>query len=251
MKKFIIVISFIIITFLVYTMMFQGKETPDSHMYSFDFERVDKDMWFVGNWGSFDGAYDWASLKNGILKMSSSGEEGTPYLLSKPIEIRDGDVITLKRHVKISRNDTYFAGGLAMFQTDDLDTIPEKTDGNWMTSLGDGVALIEYSYDLSQNQERPGKDVIRFLAADWDYNENYQLISPIYDAWVDETLVFDTRSSQLIYTLNDTTYKLNSYKLDRSNIRFLIHAYGEGSGNSIEMDDLTITIENKRNKRFR
>jgi len=130
-----------------------------------------------------------------------------------------------------------------------MELVPEASDGNWMTSFGDGVVLIEYSYDLSANQERPGKDIIRFLAADWDYNDNYQLINPIYDEWVTEVLTYDTRSNQMTYKLNDTTYKLNSYKLDRGNVRFLIHAYAEGSDAAIAMDQLSVTVENKSNKR--
>ncbi|MBS7525522.1 hypothetical protein KHM83_02380 [Fusibacter paucivorans] len=248
MKKIIVIISFVVITFLIYSMVFRKDDSNDAHVYTFDFNEIDRETWFVGQWGGFQRAFDLVSLSGDILTLTSN-DDATPYLLSKPIEIRDGDVITLKRHAKITHNDQLFAGGMAIYQTDDMDVIPEATDGSWMTSLGDGIVLVEYSYDLSDNQERPGKDIIRFLAADWEYNNNYQLINPIYDTWVDETLIYDTRSNQITYKLNDTTYRLNSYKLDRSNLRFLIHAYGEGRGNAVSMDQLSITVENKNIRR--
>jgi hypothetical protein len=243
-KKVIVIIAFVVITFLIYSMVFQKDDANNARVYAFDFDEIDRDTWFIGQWGGFKSAYDLVTLNDGILTLTSN-DDSTPYLLSKPIEIRDGDVITLTRHAKLTHNDLLFAGGMAIYQTDEIDVVPELTDGSWMTSLGDGVVLVEYSYDLSENQERPGKDVIRFLAADWAYNSNYQLISPIYDTWIDETLVYDTRSNQMTYTLNGTTYRLNSYKLDRSNLRFLIHAYGKGPGNTVSMDALSITVENK------
>lgn len=249
MKKVLVVLVFVAVTFFIYTAVFGKEETPETRTYTLDIEDIDRTEWFVGQWGGFKSAYDLISKKSDAIVLSSFGNL-SPYLISKPIEIKDGDVITLTRKVKLSHGESVFAGGLAMYQTDDAELVPSETDGSWMTSLGDGVFLVEYSYDLSENQTRPGKDVIRFLAADWEYNDNYQLINPIYDEWVTESLVYDTRSNQITYTLNDTSYRLNSYKLDRGNVRFLIHAYGEGTDASLALESLTITVENKRNPRL-
>jgi hypothetical protein len=247
MKKIIVVVSSIIIVFAAYNIAINQEEETPPVFYQFDFETIDRDFWLVGQWETYKEAYDLANMNEGVLTLNS---ENSVYLLSKPIPVIYGDVVTIKRRIKISHNDIYFAGGLAMYQTDAEDMIPNRTDGSWMTSLGDGVTLIEYSYDLSPSQNRPGKDVVRFLAADWEYNDNYKLINPIYDEWIDETLVYDTRVNQITYALNGTSYVLNSYKLDRTNIRFLMHAYGEGAGNQIQIDDVSILVENKATKRL-
>jgi len=247
MKKILIVVSSIIIVLVAYNIAINQEEETPPVLYQFDFETIDREFWLVGQWETYKESYDLADIADGVLTLNS---ENSVYLLSKPIPVVYGDVITIKRRINISHNDAYFAGGLAMYQTDSEDMVPNRTDGSWMTSLGDGVTLVEYSYDLSPNQNRPGKDIIRFLAADWEYNDNYKLISPIYDEWVDEKLVYDTRVNQITYTLNGTSYVLNSYKLDRTNIRFLMHAYGEGPGNQIEIDDVSILVENKATKRL-
>ncbi len=245
MKKVLIVAGFAIISFLIYSTVFKTEEPEPVFSYNFDFEKVDRDFWLVGKWDSFDRNYDAAKVNDGKLILTSNDSQHVPYILSKPIAIRQGDVITVKRRVKISHNDEYFSGGMVFFQTDDEDIIPTLSDSGFDNSFGDGIALIEYSYDFSKGQERPGKDVIRFLAADWEYNDNYVLINPIYDEWIDETFTFDTRTSQMTYEINGTSYKLNSYKLDRNYIRVLMHAYGKGYGNEVAIDDIDITVENQ------
>ena len=247
MKKVVVIVLFTVISFFLYSIVFQTREQPPVISYTFDFDEMDKDFWLVGQWENYNRSYDLVSLKDGILKMTSDVPEALPYVLSRPIEIRSGDVITLKRKVKISHGDQMFAGGLAMYQTNTSELVPPKTDGSWFTAMGDGIALVEYSYDLSPLQKRPGKDVVRFLAADWEYNENFKLIPPFYDKWVEESLSYDTRSNQITYKIDDTEYKLNSYPVDQNNIRFLMHAYGEGAGNSMEIDWVEITVVNKKN----
>lgn len=245
MRKIVVIVLFLVISFFVFSIIFQTREQPPAISYSFDFDQIDKDFWLMGQWGSFKRAYDLADVQNGILTMTSDNTEAIPYLLSKPIELRSGDVITLTRKVKISHGSGMFAGGLAMYQTNDSELIPDGTDGSWFTALGDGICLVEYSYDLTPNQKRPGKDIIRFLAADWEYNDNFKLIPPVYDEWIQESLSYDTRSSQLTYKLGDTEYKLSSYKIDQNNIRFFMHAYGAGSGNEVDIDSIEVTVINK------
>ncbi len=249
MKKLIVLILFVTLSFLIYSYGFKSNQQDTLTVYSFDFETLDKTFWTTGYWDDLSRQNDAVALDGGVLKVGVDPRLGAGYLLSKPIPIREGDVITLKRRVRISSGDDMFNGGLAMFQTSDENLIPQASSGPWVRSFGDGVFLVEYSRDLLSVQDRPGRDVIRFLAADWEYNNNYQLITPIYDRWYDETITFDTRSSQMTYSIDGKTYRLNSYQLDRSYIRFFMHAYGEGVGHLLEVDSLEITVEYKKAKR--
>jgi hypothetical protein len=249
MRKAFIVVLFVIAAFLFYSIATHESTPAQMETYRFDFNEMDKDFWLVSEWETFKRAYDLVKIEDGVLKLSSDTTGVMPYLLSKPLELQSKDVLTIKRRVKISHGNDTFAGGLALYQTTDLDLVPDRTDGSWFTAIGDGIMLLEYSYDLQYESERPGRDVIRFLAADWEYNNNYQLITPIYDEWIDETLIFDMRSNQMIYKLNDKEYKLYSYKLDKSAVRIMMHPYGTGTGNSIDIDYVEVTIEDKSSRR--
>lgn len=249
MRKAFIVVLFVIAGFLFYSIATHETKPANIETYRFDFNEIDKDFWLVSEWETFKRAYDLVKIKDGVLKLSSDTTGIMPYILSKPLELQSKDVLTIKRRVKITHGNDTFSGGMALYQTTDLDLVPERTDGSWFTSIGDGIVLLEYSYDLKFATERPGRDVIRFLAADWEYNNNYQLITPVYDEWIDETLIFDMRSNQMIYKLNDKEYKLYSYKLDKSAVRIMMHPFGTGTGNSIDIDYIEVTIEDKGGRR--
>lgn len=247
MKKVLIAVLMIVIGFFVFRIIVVDKSVPEGTVYRYEFEEpLDLEFWLVSPWDMYKQMPEIAPARDGLLSLEKTKNGVEPYLLTKPLALTEGDVITLKRRVKISRGTEYFAGGVAMYQTDDTTLLPEKTDGAFATTFGDGVFLVEYSYDLKAELERPGRDIFRFLAADWSYNDNYVLIPPVYDEWIEETFTFDTRSNQMFYAVNGKSYKLNSFKLDKGNVRFMIHAYGKGSGNQVEMDWIEINIENKR-----
>lgn len=245
MKKAFVIILFAVAAYLIFSIVTHESKTADAIIYRFDFDEIDKEFWLVSEWGTYKRAYDLATLENGVLKLSEDNKGIMPFMLSKPLELQSKDVLTVKRKVKISRGNDTFSGGLAFYQTMDLDLVPEKSDGSWFSAMGDGIVLVEYSYDLINTSNRPGRDVIRFLAADWEYNDNYQLIPPIYDKWIEETLIFDMRSNLMTYKLDDKEYKLYSYKLDKNAIRILMHPFGTGIGNAVEIDYIEVTIEDK------
>lgn len=249
MRKIVVIVFVLIIAFFLYSLLSQNSEGPTALVYRFDFDELDRDFWLVSPWETYKRDYSLLSMGGGILKLSPDVKGIMPYMLSQPLKIEAGDVITFEREVRLSHSDDSFAGGLAMYQTDDVNMIPESVSDSWFSAFGEGVFLIEYSYDLKNVQDRPGRDVFRFLAADWSYNDNYQLVTPIYNEWVTEKVIFDTRSNQMTYFLNDKPYKLNSLPLDRDYVRFLMHPFGSGMGNAVEMKYIQITVENKRIRR--
>ena len=249
MKKAFVIVLFAITVFLFYSIFAHEQKPNDIETYRFDFDELDKEFWLVSEWETYKRFYELVDLQNGILTLSSDASGKIPFMMSKPIELQSKDVLTIKRKVKITHGEDFFAGGLALYQTLDLELVPEASDGAWSSAMGDGIVLIEYSYDLNYESDRPGRDIFRFLASDWEYNENYQLITPIYDEWVEETLILDMRSNQMIYKLGDKEYKLYTYRLDKSAVRIMMHPYGKGLGNKIEIDYMEVTVEDKSSKR--
>lgn len=251
-KKIFIAIAITVLAVIaVSAITLSQKEESHGERYHFDFSTAEelKEFWLVSKFGSFQSAVDLVDIEDGILTMSTSQSKGTPMLLSRPVDLPPGSVMTVSRRVRLTRNDTMFAGGFALFQTGETELVPAPTDGSWFTSIGDGIVLVEYSYDLMRKQKRPGKDVFRFLASDWEVNDNYKLVNPVYGEWVDEVLIYDTRINRITYKLGEEVYHLNSYAVDKPGIRILMHPYGTGVGNQVEIDFIDIRIEDKSSRR--
>lgn len=251
-KKIFVAIAIAVLALIVVSAitLSQNEESP-GEQHHFDFDSVDEleDFWLVSKFGSFQSAENLVEIEDGILTMSTNRSDGIPMLLSKPIDLPPSSVLTVKRRVRLTRNSTMFAGGFALFQTGETELVPAPTDGSWFTAIGDGIVLVEYSYDLVRKQKRPGKDVFRFLASDWEVNDNYKLVNPIYGEWVDEVLIYDTRINRITYKLGEETYHLNSYAVDKPGIRILMHPYGTGAGNLVEIDFVDIKVEDKSGRR--
>ncbi len=250
------VIFFIIIfglfAAIVYSVFSQSEKASKDQEYRFDFEQGEdlSDFWTISNFGTFDNNKDLVKIKDGVLTLFSSGDD-MPMMVSKPIDVPPGSVITVTRKVRVTRDEHVFAGGMAMFQTDDTDLVvkPCEDDESWGSCLGDCMALIEYSYDLFHKEKRPGKDVFRFLAADWEINKNHEIIMPIYDEWFVETLSYDTRLNRLSYRINFDNYTLTTYSMDKPAVRLLMHSYGKGDDCKVEIDYIEITVEDQTYRR--
>ncbi len=232
----------------------QSEKASKDQVYRFDFEQGEdlSEFWNICEFATFNRDKDLLRVKDGVLTLFSSSDS-MPMMISKPLDVPQGSVITVTRRVKISRGERLFAGGFAMFQTEDsnLVTKPSEGDKSWGRCLGDCMGLIEYSYDLKHKEKRPGKDVFRFLAADWELNKNHEIIMPVYDEWFVESFSYDTRLNRLIYRINMDKYTLNTYSMDKPAVRILMHSYGKGNDCKIEIDYIEVKIEDQTYRRTR
>lgn len=226
-----------------------GEEEIQEYTFDFSEQVIDEAFWLVGNWGFFQPSSNRVRFQDDALVLASNPMGEIPYMLSKPLAIQKGDVITFTREVQITRGNQFFAGGLSMYQTFEEDFIPIRPEGNWADGMGNGVFLVDYSYDLRGQTQRPGRDVFRLLAADWEENDNYHLVTPVYNQWIEEIIVFDTRMNQITYHFDGKTYKLSSYALDAPYVRFFMHPYGYDQENAFKIRNIKITIEDKSFKR--
>lgn len=250
------VVFFIVIIALLGVMsfsIFKTRSERNNQVYRFDFEdgEVLDDFWLVSRFGSFQPSGSLMKRENGNLVLYSAKNGDFPMLVSRPLDLPPGNVISVKRRVRITRGDSIFSGGFALFQTDGETLIPEKKDSVWIRNVGDAVVLVEYSYDLLREEKRPGKNVFRLLAADWQENNNYEILKPIYDEWFEETLSYDTRNSTVHYKVNDREYILNSYLVDKPAMRVLMHSMGAGDESRIEIDYIEVRIEDKSFRRIK
>ena len=242
MKKMIIFLVFIAFCFGVYFINNDDDVSLPSFHYVDEFDSLDRDFWYVGEWKSLYSAYDKAKLNNSILKLEIDEVDKGPVLLSKPIEIMNGNVLTIKRRVRMTYANNHFTGGLALIETKDEGLIPSALN-NENTNLGNGIVLIEYVNSFEDDSKRPGRNVFRVLPRSWEFDDNYELVEPIFNEWFEEEIIYDTTEKTITYKLNDKVYSVKSQEMFEERIRIYMHGYGFETGHIVEIDWIEISID--------
>lgn len=244
------VLKWIVIAIVIFSGLFwyyqitkENTEDMETEIYTYDFDDIDKSAWMVGEWGSNEPDYSLAEITNGIIKLKTT--ETIPYMRSKPFEVKNGDVISIKRKLKIEYAENALNAGTILYSSEyeNGNLIPQNEILPWGESSGNAIVLVEYVHNFNENQERPGKDVFRLLAPDWEVNNNYVLIEPIFDEWFEEEIIFDTRSNKTTYTINGEIFRIYSSVQVDDSMRIMMHPFGNGWGNSMEIDYIEIKIE--------
>ncbi len=218
-------------------------DQKNSMIYRDEFHHLDRDFWYVGEWTTMFKAYNKVSIKNDVLTAEVNEVDRGPFLLSKPIPVKKGDVITVKRRVKLHYGNDKFIGGMAIVETHDSHLKPQMVDNGWGVSLGRPLALVEYVHFYGKDLERPGNDNFRVLGANWKENNSYELLEPTYDEWFEEILVYDTKNDEIRYTYGDQTYKVEGHELSRPYIRVFMHSYGWYTGHCMKIDWVEIKVD--------
>lgn len=241
MKKAIVFLVFIVFSFGVYHITQDDEPVLPSFQYRDDFDSMNRDFWYVGEWNSYYSSYDKAKLRNGILRLEIDEVDKGPILLSKPIDVENGNVLTVKRRVKMTYANDHFTGGLALLETSDEGLIPSALNSE-NSNLGNGIVLIEYVHSFDTSSKRPGNNVFRVLPRSWAIENNYELLEPIFDQWFEEELVYDTVAQTITYTVNGKSYQVISQEMLKERVRVYIHGYGYETGHVVEIDWVEISV---------
>jgi len=249
-KKIIVFIIFMGMLSTFYYIQFRDNVVKSDVVFSYrdDFDELDRDFWYLGEWQTMDSVYGEVDIKNGILTLEVTETDRGPFLLSKPFPISSGDVLTIKRRVKIHYSNNNFTGGFAITQTDEKDIKPIFNDYDWARSLGQAAMLVEYVHNYNEDLTRPGRDLFRVLPPTWDTDDNYAVVEPIFDDWFEEEIVYDTRSNKISYKINGKEFKVNGLEIDKANLRLFMHSYGWYTGHYVKIDWLEVKIEDKRHR---
>jgi len=253
MRKYIVFLIFLILVGLYFVDRYTSDEIFDTEFhYRDDFNGLDRDFWYVGEWKTLFTAYDKVSIKNGILDLTVKDTDRGPFLLSKPIRVKEGDILTIKRRVKIHYANENFNGGFAILETNDKSLKPSIPEyGDWSEALGNGVALVEHVHNYDEESTRPGRDVFRVLPPTWEFDHNYAVLEPIFDDWFEEKIVYDTRSNKIKYFINadpdaeeddENVFSVNGSNLNFEYIRVFMHSYGYYTGHSNKIDWIEVSI---------
>lgn len=244
MRKIIGFIVFIAIAGGYYFFIYNPNATNVKVSFRDDFETINREFWFVGEWQTNDPKFSDVKINDGILSLKVEDTDRGPYLLSKPLAIEEDYVISIKRRVKINYANDYFTGGLALFQTDSADIRPNTTMA-WKDSFGDAAVLVEYVHNYNPDNIRPGRDIFRVLPPTWEVANSARLIKPIFDEWFEEKLIYDMRMNRISYIINGEEYHTSGFKLDRDYVRFFMHSYGWYTGHNIDIDWIEVEIRDE------
>jgi len=243
MRKLIAIILF---GAMVYGMYHYGligfKEEPYTYHYYDNFETLNREFWYVGEWETFFPAYDKVIMEDGAINLTVNQTNRGPFLLSEPLEIEEGSVVHIKRKALVHYGNENFTGGFALLQTDDSDFRPEVlTDKGG--GIGSGIMLVEYVHDFNKNSERPGREIFRVLMPNWEEFNNYELIDPIFDEWFTEEITYNTKNGSLVYKINGVEYRMRAFPLKKNYIRIFMHSYGKNTGHTMKMERFEVNIE--------
>lgn len=255
MKKIIVFIVFIAFAFGVY--YFQNDEGYETMTFRDDFDTFNDAFWYPATWDSPLENKDQVEVSRGLMSLKINKTDQGPYLLSKPITVEKGSRLTIKRRVQLKPTDQPFAGGLALFETQDKGLIPSVlNDGK--TSLGDGIVLVEYITQAPKNSTRPGDNTFRVLPRSWQrqatidfhpevvaevFKNNYALVPAKFNQWIEETLVYDSETGRIDYSLGGEHYSVRGPLIKSDKVRIFIHGYGFSSGHEVVMDWIDVKVE--------
>ena len=240
---FLLIVLGVVLYFVQKDIFYQAP----NYEYEDGFASLDQESWFVGEWLTGHTNYENAVIEDGKLILEVKETDKGPYLLSQPIAVEYGDVITIERRVKVHYGNEYFTGGFILYETDDEQLRP-NANAKWSDSFGNALVAVEYVHNFSENSTRPGRDIFRVLGPDWEDKNNYQVAEPIFDTWFDETLIYDTRNNKVTYKLNGQEYKINGHGIRQPYIRVMTHSFGFGVGHVMEIDHVKILIEKRQTR---
>jgi len=208
-----------------------------------DFEAMDRETWFVGEWRTNKPAYEKAVFQEGAVSLKVQETDRGPYLLSEVMEIQEPSIITLKRRALVNYGNNRYTGGMALLQTNGSQFRPPVSEEGADMNFGNGIVLVEYVHNLDPLTRRPGQDGFRVLMPDWQSDGNYKVLPAIFGEWFEETLIYNTRTGQVVYRLNDKEYTLQGFAMSKKFFRVFMHSYGQGVGHSLKMDWFEVNIE--------
>lgn len=208
-----------------------------------EFDEMNRETWYVGEWRTNKPAYEKVVFNDGAINLKIQEVDRGPYLLSDVMEIKEPSIITIRRRAQVNYGNNGFTGGMALLQTNQDQFKPEASDGSVDMDFGKGLVLIEYVHDLDPLSRRPGQDCFRVLMPDWQTGGNYKVIPAIFGEWFEETLIYNTKTGQVVYRLNDKEYTLIGYAMSKKNFRVFMHGYGSNVGHSLKMDWFEVKVE--------
>mgnify|MGYP001488372078 CR=1 FL=1 len=239
MKKILIFFIFVIGAYFLFYSSFKGRfdKQADNQSFYESFNTIERENWFVGEWGTHNSAYSAVFIEDGVAKLPVTVADKGPYLVTKAFPVKGFEVLKIKRRAKISPGEKYFAGGMAIFETNNERLRP---DAQAAMPFGNALLLVEYANGTYQNAMRPGESTFRLLTPGWQDNGNYLLIEPEFDTWITEEITMNLVTGDVIYSLNGREYTITTSPMTGEYIKIWMHSFGHFTGHEVAIDSVEV-----------
>lgn len=231
--------TFIIMVALYHFVLAPLMEKQQVFYYEDDFNTANKEFWYAASMKDNKELHpkDFIGTHLNLRKY----EAGDIYFLSKPIALGKNQIFRLKRRLRVNPGQEYFAGGLALFQTSTKYRVIDRAEKH---PFGSALALVEYVSNPKGLGERPGNHNIRILGPDYQREDNYLLLDPMFNKWFEEELIYSAKDGSLSYSVNGEVETMKVVPLSDKYVRVWMHAFGNSKLQDIEVESIEIEVKN-------
>ncbi|GEM_PF-932340 len=221
-----------------------------SFRYRDEFNSLNRDFWWVGEWVTLREAYEKVRIENGILEMPVKETDRNGVVVSKPIKVNKGDIVIVRRRVLAHYANEYFQGGFEFYQTNESALKITRYDKYWLNSYGRRLFAVGYYHYY---YEKPGvslyvptKNGFAVYGQNWRNAKNYAVFDPIWDNWFEEEIIYDTGTEEVTYKLNGQEGKILAAPYNSSHIRIVMHPYGWYTGHYMKVDWIEVEVKSAK-----
>lgn len=165
-----------------------------------------------------------------------------PILVSDPIELGPGDIISITRKVRMQYANDYFSGAMRItaLENGELNLTP-GTD-RWDSNLGQIVANVDYLHYFYMDDHKAATDGFVLYDVSAGGFSAAKIQTPVFGEWFDETLTYNASTGETSWTFNGDTSTAQGLPLQQPAISVIMHCYGWYDGHSMDIDELEIVV---------
>jgi len=219
-----------------------GSPVDEEYAYRDEFDSLDTDFWSFLQWVTLQDAQDLVMLREGELFVQATVVDRVPFLLSKPIPVQSGAIVTIERRVRLTYSNQYFDGGMSILGVDSDKVSVSPDPSAWNADIRNHLVRINYLYFFYEPDNKPATDGFVLWAEDPADGTPYIVSSSVFDEWFVERITWNTGTGLVVYEYNGITITGTAKTLDSDYIRIMMHGYGWFTGHIMELDYFEITI---------
>ncbi len=226
---------------------FMGHREKPILSFRDDFYRFNPTYWEAYEWKTLKPAQNKLSFHNGYLDLKCNYTDRSAFIVSKPIPIKKGEILIIRRRLKVHYANKYFEGGIWFYQTDGRKIAMPQNRNAWLSAFGKNlfnVTYFNYYYEKpGVRQYVPTKFGFVIYGIDWRNKRNYSIFTPIWDKWFTEEIIYNPAKNEATYRLNGYAATVKTAPLIEPYIRFIMHPYGWYTGHDIKIDWVDVIIK--------
>jgi hypothetical protein len=229
-----------------FTASSSAVSSSNSNTLSYNADFNDNELptfWNAVEWMTLNNASSKISINDGILNITDSETDKAPFLVSNPISVAKGDIVTISRKVKLHYANQFYMPSFRITELDESVLNLTRGQTRWDENLGTIVADIDYLYyNYQPDNKATSNGFVLYNVTDTGLTSP-QVVPSVFDQWFTETLVYNTDTGKIDWNLNGTNYSAQGLPLTKKNISIIMHNYGWYTGHSMDIDYININVK--------